>query len=214
MDERRKYLQGKLQCKVGVDSAAHSRQAAGRPRACTQAGGGVVGAAASGGGGASESVGLSESNALRLIKPDAEQAKIDAHPEQQRRSHQRGRNSEQGYQKRAVTVSLEAITESVPAPENEPDSSVEGASEAGAPVFELDLNSHTQNVITSSKRRKKKKRSALDSIESQHLTAADESRREPLALLESLTNHSAPVALGFLFFLGLLLMYAGSLTLS
>jgi hypothetical protein len=92
IDERRKYLQGKLQCHVGVDSAAHSRQAAGRHRACTQAGGGVVGAAASGRGGASESVGLSESNALGLIKPDTEQAninteqaKIDAHLEQQRR---------------------------------------------------------------------------------------------------------------------------------
>jgi hypothetical protein len=85
MDERRKYLQGKLQCNVGVDSAAHSRQAAGRHRACTQAGGGVVGAAASGGGEASESVGLSESNALGLIKPDTEQAKIDGHLEQQRR---------------------------------------------------------------------------------------------------------------------------------
>jgi hypothetical protein len=45
MDERRKYLQGKLQCNVGVDSAAHSRQAPGRPRASTQAGGGVLGAA-------------------------------------------------------------------------------------------------------------------------------------------------------------------------
>jgi hypothetical protein len=85
MDERRKYLQVKLQCNVGADSAAHSRQAPGRPRACTQAGGGVVGAEASGGGGASESVGLSESNALGLIKPDTEQAKIDAHLEQQRR---------------------------------------------------------------------------------------------------------------------------------
>ena len=29
MDEGRKYLQGKLQCNVGVDSAAHSRQAPG-----------------------------------------------------------------------------------------------------------------------------------------------------------------------------------------
>jgi hypothetical protein len=85
MDERRKYLQVKLQCNVGADSAAHSRQAAGRPRACTQAGGGVVGAEASGGGGASESVGLSESNALGLIKPGTEQAKIDGHLEQQRR---------------------------------------------------------------------------------------------------------------------------------
>ena len=85
MDERRKYLQGKLQRKVGVDSAAHSRQAPDRTRASTQAGGGVVGAAASGGGGASESVGLFESNGLGLIKPDTEQAKIDGHLEQQRR---------------------------------------------------------------------------------------------------------------------------------
>jgi hypothetical protein len=87
MDERRKYLQVKLQRNVGVDSAApaHSQQAPGRPRASTQAGGGVVGAAASGGGGASECVGLSESNASGLIKADTEQAKIDGHLEQQRR---------------------------------------------------------------------------------------------------------------------------------
>jgi hypothetical protein len=85
MDERRKYLHSKLQCNVGVESAAHSRQAPGRPRASTQAGGGVVGAGASGGGGASESVGLSESNVLGLIKPDTEQAKIDSHLEKQRR---------------------------------------------------------------------------------------------------------------------------------
>ncbi len=83
MDERRKYLQGKLQCKVGVDGAAHSRQAPDRPRASSQAGDGVVGAAASQGGGASESVGLSESNALGLIKPETEQAKIDANLEEQ-----------------------------------------------------------------------------------------------------------------------------------
>ena len=48
MDERRKYLEGKLQGNVDVDSAAHSRRAPGRPRASTQAEGG---AAASGGGG-------------------------------------------------------------------------------------------------------------------------------------------------------------------
>ncbi len=64
------------------------RRLAGRPRAFTKAGGGVVGAAASGEGGASESLGLSESNALTLIKPDTEQAKIDAHLEQQRRKAQ------------------------------------------------------------------------------------------------------------------------------
>ena len=58
MHERRKYLEGKLQCNVSVDSAAQSRQAPGRPRASTQA---RDGAAASGGG-ASESVHLSESN--------------------------------------------------------------------------------------------------------------------------------------------------------
>ena len=115
-------------------------------------------------------MGLSESNGLGLIKPDAEQAKIDAHLEQQCRSHQRGRSGEQGQKKRAVTVSQEAITESVPAPENEQDSSVQGAPEAGAPVFELDLMSHSQDVTTSS-RRGKKRRSAVDSIESQHLTA-------------------------------------------
>jgi hypothetical protein len=84
MDERRKYLHSKLQCNVGIESAAHSRQVPDRPNASTQAGGGVVGAAASGGGGASESVGLSESTALGLIKPDTEQAKIDAHLQQQR----------------------------------------------------------------------------------------------------------------------------------
>ena len=79
------YLEGELQCNVSVDNSAHSRQAPGRPRACTQAGGGVLGAEASGAGRASESVGLSESNVLGLIKPDTEQAKIDAHLEQQRR---------------------------------------------------------------------------------------------------------------------------------
>jgi hypothetical protein len=217
IDERRKYLKGKLQRNAGLDSAAHSRQAPGRPRTSTQAGGGVVGAAASGGGGASESVVLSDSNGLGLIKPDTEQAKIDAHLEQQRCSDEQGKSSEQGHQMRAVTARLEAITESFPAPENELDSYVQGASEAGAPVFELDLTSHTQDVTTSSKKRRKhKKRSAVDSIESEHLTAADESRREPLAGPERLTNHSAPqsVALGFLFFLVLLLLYTEWLTLS
>ena len=58
MDERRKCLQGKLQCNVDIDSAAHSRQAPDRPRASTQEEGG----AAASGGGAYESVGFSESN--------------------------------------------------------------------------------------------------------------------------------------------------------
>ena len=37
MDERRKYLEGKLQCNVGVDSAAHTRQEADRPSSSTKA---------------------------------------------------------------------------------------------------------------------------------------------------------------------------------
>jgi hypothetical protein len=56
MDQRRKYLEAKLQSNVGVDSAAHSRQAPGRPRASTKTG--VT--AASGGRGASESGGCSD----------------------------------------------------------------------------------------------------------------------------------------------------------
>lgn len=52
MDERRKYLEGKLQCKVSVDSASQSRQAPGRPHTSTQARGG----ASASRGGASESV--------------------------------------------------------------------------------------------------------------------------------------------------------------
>jgi hypothetical protein len=80
-ERRRKYLQGKLHCKVGVDSAAHSRHAPDRLHASTQAGG------------ASEFVARSQSNGLGLIKPDAEKAKIDGQPEHKRRSHQRGSNS-------------------------------------------------------------------------------------------------------------------------
>jgi len=56
VDERRQYLEKKLQCNVGVDSAAHSRQAASRPRASTEAGG--VAAASGGGGGTDELLSL------------------------------------------------------------------------------------------------------------------------------------------------------------
>ena len=52
VDERRKYLEGKLQCNVGVDSAALSRQAASRPSASSKARG--VAAASGGGGGSDE----------------------------------------------------------------------------------------------------------------------------------------------------------------
>jgi hypothetical protein len=83
MEEIRKYLQRKLQCNVGVDSPAHSRQASDRPRASTQVGGGVVGAAASGGGAVSESVVLSESNGLGLIKPDTDQVSIEEEDEKE-----------------------------------------------------------------------------------------------------------------------------------
>jgi hypothetical protein len=51
VDERRQYLEDKLQCNVGVDSAALSRQAASRPSASSKA---RVVAAASGGGGDSD----------------------------------------------------------------------------------------------------------------------------------------------------------------
>ncbi len=82
VDERRKYLEGKLQCNVEVESAVHSRQAPDRPRASTQAGGGV----GTSGGGASEPMGLSVSNDVsEPNKPDTEQAKIDDHLEQRRR---------------------------------------------------------------------------------------------------------------------------------
>ena len=82
MDERRKYLEGKLQCNVDVDTSPHLRQEPVISSSCIQAEGST---SPSGGGGASESVVrvLSESGVSGPNKPDTEQVKIDSHLEEQ-----------------------------------------------------------------------------------------------------------------------------------
>ena len=107
MDERRKYLKGKLQCNVDVDTSPHLRQEPVISSSCIQREGST---SPSGGGGASESVVLSESGVSGPNKSDTEQVKIDSHLEQQCR---KAETSPSGGAAAGVTAPVTIVIKSV-----------------------------------------------------------------------------------------------------